>query len=87
MLSDFFYERGNNEESYTLYMHSIKCFSVWGALALAKRVAKRVESSVRSKFGDENIIHLGEIINVDDMMQHILDKSTSSDAKKHQVME
>lgn len=83
LLGDFFYERGDNEESYTLYMHSIKCFSEWGALALAKRV----ESSVRSKFGDENIIHLGEIINVDDMMQRILDKSTSSDAKKRQVMD
>ena len=81
LAGDLFYERGSHLESYALYMHSIKCFNEWGALA----VAKRVESSVESKFGSENMMDLGKTVNVDDMVQRISGEPT--DTNKRQVME
>ena len=62
-------------------MHSIKCFNEWGALA----VAKRVESSLQSRFGSENMMDLGKTVNVDEVMKRILGKP--ADTKKRQVME
>jgi len=79
LAGDLFYERGSHLESYALYMHSIKCFNEWGALA----VAMRVESTVESKFGSENMMDLGKTVNVDDMVQRILGKP--ADTNKRQV--
>ena len=62
-------------------MHSIKCFNEWGALA----IAKRVESSLQLKFGSENMIELGETVNVDEMVRHVLGEP--ADTKKRQVMD
>ena len=81
LAGDLFYERGSHLESYALYMLSIKCFNEWGALA----VAKRVESSVESRFGSENMMDLGKTVNVDEVMKRILGDST--DTNKRQVME
>ena len=81
LAGDFFNERGSHLESYALYMHSIKCFSEWGALA----VAMRVQSSVETRFGSENMMNVGKTVNVDDMVQLILGKPT--DTNKRQVME
>jgi hypothetical protein len=81
LAGDYFYESGSHLESYALYMHSIKCFCYWGALA----VAKRVESSLQSRFGSENMMDLGKTVNVDEVMKRIVGKPT--DTKKRQVME
>ena len=81
LAGDYFFKRGRHPEAYALYMHSIKCFNEWGALA----VAKRVESSLQSRFGYENMMNLGKTVNVDDMVQRILGKP--ADTKKRQVME
>ena len=81
LAGDLFNERGSHLESYELYMHSIKCFDEWGALA----VAKRVESSLQSRFGSEIVMELGKTVNVDDMVHRILGKPV--DTKKRQVME
>ena len=62
-------------------VHSIKCFNEWGALA----VAKRVESSLQSRFGSENMMNLGKTVIVDDMVQRILGEPT--DTNKRQAME
>ena len=81
LAGDLFYERGSHLESYALYMHSIKCFNEWGALA----VAMRVESSLQSRFGSENITEFGKTVNVDEVMKRILGKL--ADTKKRQAME
>ena len=81
LTGDLFYKRGSHLESYALYMHSIKCFSEWGALA----VATRVESSLQSMFGSENMMDLGKTVNVDDIVLRILGEPT--DTKKRQVIE
>ena len=81
LAGDLYHERGSRLESYALYMHSIKCFSEWGALA----VAKRVESSLQSRFGSENMMNLGQTVNVDEVMKHFLGKP--ADTNKRQAME
>ena len=79
LAGDFFCEQGHQLEAYALYMHSIKCFNEWGALA----VAKRVESSVESKFGSDTASQLGRAVNVDGMIQLILlVEEDSADTKK-----
>jgi hypothetical protein len=80
LAGDFFNEHRSHLESYALYMHSIKCFNEWGALA----VATRVESSLQSRL-DPNMMELGKTVNVDDMVQRILCKRV--DTNKRQVME
>ena len=69
--------------AYALYMHSIKCFNGWDALA----VATRVESSVQSKFGPDTI-QLKNTVNVDDIVRHILDESAADEltTKKRQAI-
>ena len=81
LAGDLFNERGSHLESYALYMHAIKCFSEWGALA----VARRVESSLQSMFGSENMMDLGKTVNVDDMVLRIIGEPM--DKKKRQAME
>jgi hypothetical protein len=81
LAGDLFYERGSHLESYALYVHSIRCFSKWGALA----VAKRVESSLQSRFGSENMMDLGKTVNVNDMMLRVLGEPM--DTNKRQAME
>ena len=44
---DFFYEIGFRPKAKSFYLHSIECFKKWGAFA----VARRVETSIQSKFG------------------------------------
>ena len=83
LAGDLFYERGSHLESYALYMHSIRCYIEWGALA----VAMRVQSSVESKFVSENIIELGKTVNVDEVMKQILDEQTHKlTTKKRHMM-
>jgi hypothetical protein len=67
LTGEYLYERGNYSDAYALFMHSIKCFKEWGADA----VAKRVETSVQSKFG-ANVSHLQATIDVSDAMKRIL---------------
>jgi len=66
LAGEYLYERGNHSDAYALFMHSIKCFKEWGADA----VAKRVETSVQTKFGT-NISHL-QAVDVNDKMKRIL---------------
>jgi len=85
LAGDLFNERGSHLdlESYALYMHSIKCFNEWDALA----VAMRVQSSVESKFVSENITELGKTVNVDEVMKRILDGQTHElTTKKRHMM-
>ena len=83
LAGDLFYERGSHLESYALYMHSIRCYIEWDALA----VAMRVQSSVESKFVSENITELGKTVNVDEVMKRILDEQTHElTTKKRHVM-
>ena len=79
LAGDLFYEQGSHLELYALYMHSIKCFNEWGALA----VAKRVESSLQSRFGSEKMMDLGKTVNVDEIMKQILGELR--DTNKRQV--
>ena len=43
----FFLEIGLCQKAKSFYLHSIECFKKWGAFA----VARRVETSIQSKFG------------------------------------
>ena len=45
----FFYERGLRSKSQSFFMHSVKCYEKWGALA----VARRVESDMVRRFGTD----------------------------------
>ena len=47
LAGDFFYKSRVLSKSLALFKHSITCYKEWGAFS----VARRVESSVRSKFG------------------------------------
>ena len=51
----FFFERGCKAKSYSFFMHSIKCYINWGALAVAMRVQSDVDemfgSGARDQFG------------------------------------
>ena len=40
LAGDFFFKQGRHSEAYALYMHSIKCFMEWGALAVATYAGK-----------------------------------------------
>ena len=83
LAGDLFNECGSHLESYALYMHSIRCYIEWGALA----VAMRVQSSVESMFVSENIIELGKTVNVDEVMKQILDEQTHKlTTKKRHMM-
>ena len=83
LAGDLSYEQGHQIDSYALYMHSIKCFNEWDALA----VAMRVQSSVESKFVSENITELGKTVNVDEVMKRILDGQTHElTTKKRHMM-
>ena len=71
LAGDFFCEQGHQIDSYALYMHSIKCYIKWDALA----VAMRVQSSIESKFDSENIT-----VNVDEVMKRILGEAMDEPA-------
>ena len=81
LAGDFFFKRGGHSEAYALYMHSIKCFNEWGALA----VATRVEVNLQLNFGSNNYAQLGKTANVDDMLRCVLGEPT--DTNKRQAME
>ena len=66
LAGEYLYEQGKHSDAYALFMHSVKCFEEWGADA----VAKRVETSVQSKFG-ANVSHL-QATNIVDTMKRIL---------------
>ena len=84
LAGDLSYEQGHQIDSYALYMHSIRCYIEWDALA----VAMRVQSSVEPKFVSENITELGKTVNVDEVMKRILEEQTHEPARnKREVME
>ena len=49
LAGDFYYERNSHQKSYVFFMHSIECYTKWGASA----VARRVESSLGVRFGSD----------------------------------
>jgi len=84
LAGDLSYKQGHQIDSYALYMHSIRCYIEWGALA----VAMRVQSSVESKFVSENITDLSKNLFVDEVMKRILGEATAGPARnKRDVME
>ena len=81
LAGEYLYERGNHSDAYALFMHSIKCFKEWGADA----VAKRVETSVQSKFG-ANLSHL-QAIDVNDTMKRILSLDQQQQKQKRSSLD
>ena len=77
LAGDLSYKEGHQIDSYALYMHSIRCYIQWDALA----VAMRVQSSVESKFVSENMMELGKTVNVDEVMKRILGEATAGPAR------
>jgi hypothetical protein len=67
LAGEYLYVQDNYSDAYALFMHSIKCFKEWGADA----VAKRVETSVQSKFG-ANVSHLQATIDINDTMKRLI---------------
>jgi len=51
LAGDFFYETGRPSRARPFFLHSVECYERWGALA----VARRVEGSVRDKFGSTEL--------------------------------
>ena len=84
LTGDFFYEQGHHVEAYPFYMHSIKLLNKWDALA----VAMRVQSSLESKFGSDNVTDLSKTVNVDETMKRILGNAVEEPTtNKRQVIE
>ena len=77
LAGDLSYEQGHQIDSYALYMHSIRCYIEWDALA----VAMRAQSSVESRFESENMMELGKTVNVDEVMKRILGEATAGPAR------
>lgn len=45
----FYHERGLHQKSFSCLVHSVKCYEMWGAFA----VARRVQNDIRGYFGDD----------------------------------
>ena len=77
LAGDLSYKQGHQIDSYALYIHSIRCYIEWGALA----IAMRVQSSVESKFVSENITDLSKNLFVDEVRKRILGEATAGPAR------
>ena len=73
----FFFERELHAKAEALLLHSVECYKIWGALA----VARRVETYIVSKFGaDRSSLDQGV-----DVLKGILAVSQDDSSKKRQV--
>jgi len=79
LTGDFLYEQGRQSEAYALYMHSIKCYIKWDALA----VGMRVEADIERKFESGILSQLQKAANhVDETMKRILDDDSADTNKR-----
>ena len=70
----FYHGRGLHEKATTLLLHSARCYSKWGAMA----VAQRVEAFLAINYGTDN----QAMLNVDTLQNFLTSKNNEGPSKK-----
>jgi len=74
LAGDFYYERNFHQKSLAFFKHSIKCYTEWGAFA----VARRLESSLGIRFGSD----IAQLVPNNDCLEAIFSSKRGSSKKR-----